>query len=288
MLGSQRMRLICPNCGAQYEVDDSMVPPDGRDVQCSNCATTWFQAGARRRAAEVDDSIEAASPAVTPRRKPRKPAQETLDVLRQEAAHEARMREAETLETQEELGLQDPDDPIERGKEARARIAELRRPDPEEASEDGPDAKPDDPEPDVAVASEEAVEPTVPIAPPEAPPEGRPGGSRRDLLPDIEEINSTLRPDEMGDQPVEIDLAPEEAAALVRRKKGGRRIGFGLVLMVAAVALMVYISVPRLSAQFPQFAEPLTAYADWVNDLRMTLNASVEGLVERLRAFAQV
>jgi len=41
------MRLTCPNCGARYEVDDALIPPEGRDVQCSDCFTTWFQAGPR-------------------------------------------------------------------------------------------------------------------------------------------------------------------------------------------------------------------------------------------------
>lgn len=42
------MRLTCPNCGARYEVDDALIPPEGRDVQCSDCFTTWFQPGLRR------------------------------------------------------------------------------------------------------------------------------------------------------------------------------------------------------------------------------------------------
>ncbi|NBR91243.1 MAG: hypothetical protein EBS68_15290, partial [Rhodobacteraceae bacterium] len=29
------MRIICPNCGAQYEVPNDVVPETGRDVQCS-------------------------------------------------------------------------------------------------------------------------------------------------------------------------------------------------------------------------------------------------------------
>jgi len=37
------MRLICPNCVAQYEVDDNVIPPEGRDVQCANCGHNWFQ-----------------------------------------------------------------------------------------------------------------------------------------------------------------------------------------------------------------------------------------------------
>ncbi len=38
------MRLTCPNCGAQYEVPDEVIPDEGRDVQCSNCGDTWYQA----------------------------------------------------------------------------------------------------------------------------------------------------------------------------------------------------------------------------------------------------
>ncbi|WP_417249720.1 zinc-ribbon domain-containing protein [Celeribacter sp.] len=37
------MRLNCPNCDAQYEVDEKVIPEQGRDVQCSNCGHTWFQ-----------------------------------------------------------------------------------------------------------------------------------------------------------------------------------------------------------------------------------------------------
>ena len=37
------MRLTCPNCGAEYEVPDEVIPTSGRDVQCSNCGDTWYQ-----------------------------------------------------------------------------------------------------------------------------------------------------------------------------------------------------------------------------------------------------
>ncbi|MFU8881968.1 MAG: zinc-ribbon domain-containing protein [Rhodobacterales bacterium] len=53
------MRLVCPNCGAQYEVPDSVIPESGRDVQCSSCGNTWFQrhpsqAGADDAGADLD------------------------------------------------------------------------------------------------------------------------------------------------------------------------------------------------------------------------------------------
>ncbi len=37
------MRLVCPNCSSQYEVDISLFPDEGREVQCSNCEEIWFQ-----------------------------------------------------------------------------------------------------------------------------------------------------------------------------------------------------------------------------------------------------
>ena len=36
------MLIKCPNCNAQYEVPDDIIPAAGRDVQCSSCSKTWF------------------------------------------------------------------------------------------------------------------------------------------------------------------------------------------------------------------------------------------------------
>jgi|GEM_PF-5647202 len=37
------MRLVCPKCDSQYEVDLSLFPEEGREVQCSNCEEVWIQ-----------------------------------------------------------------------------------------------------------------------------------------------------------------------------------------------------------------------------------------------------
>ena len=42
------MRLVCPNCTAQYEVDASLLPDEGTEVQCSACSTVWFPAGSSK------------------------------------------------------------------------------------------------------------------------------------------------------------------------------------------------------------------------------------------------
>ena len=39
------MLIKCPNCNAQYEVPNDIIPATGRDVQCSNCSKTWFVTG---------------------------------------------------------------------------------------------------------------------------------------------------------------------------------------------------------------------------------------------------
>ena len=54
------MRLICPNCGATYEVDAGLVPPAGRDVQCSNCGHGWFQHPEGEDPHEDEDTLASA------------------------------------------------------------------------------------------------------------------------------------------------------------------------------------------------------------------------------------
>ncbi len=60
------MRLVCPNCSAQYEIDGSMIPEDGRDVQCSNCGHTWFELpGPRGTDATFEDAEDTVAAAAT-------------------------------------------------------------------------------------------------------------------------------------------------------------------------------------------------------------------------------
>lgn len=38
------MRLICPSCQSEYEVDAAAIGAKGRMVRCANCGGEWFQA----------------------------------------------------------------------------------------------------------------------------------------------------------------------------------------------------------------------------------------------------
>lgn len=119
------MRLTCPSCGAVYEVPDSAIPEEGRDVQCTNCGHGWFQRhpSAPRAApapppTEREPEPEAVRPMVddaedeapvTARRTPIDPR--TRRILREEAEREAEARRAER---QRLRAIEDPAPPPRR------------------------------------------------------------------------------------------------------------------------------------------------------------------------------
>ena len=51
------MRLTCPNCGADYDIPEGMVPAAGRHVQCSTCHTRWFVRGTARAPASEEQIL---------------------------------------------------------------------------------------------------------------------------------------------------------------------------------------------------------------------------------------
>lgn len=236
------MRLICPNCDAEYEVDDAAIPDGGRDVQCSNCGHGWFQfpAGFEVEKAEEEALFGVTEEDVAVVAQPA-PVQRTLDenlmaVLREEAEREAAARKAEAtpIETQTEMPLAAP--PVS---EAARRIARLKGVDPD--------------------------------APPPAP--VRPG-SRRSLLPDIEEINSSLRTTAPSPESYEDD-APAT--------KRGFRSGFMVSLLLAAVGVGAYVMAPRLAEQIPAAKPALDGYVAQVDDGRLWLDAAMRQATEAIR-----
>lgn len=246
------MRLICPNCDAQYEVDDSAIPETGRDVQCSNCGHGWFHMrevalddqsrGPGRTASALDADDDPYDP---PPPEPVAPIQRKLDesvlsILREEADRELAARKAEAaagLEMQGDLGLPPPVSPMVGSSVAAPLTATGRR----------------------IVARQNETAP---------PPRTR---SRRDLLPDIEEINSTLRPNEAAASLEDTDGPAQDRSA------AGFRSGFLLVLILTGLALGVYVMSAEIAAEVPAAADALAAYVIAVDDLRVTL----DGLIQR-------
>lgn len=274
------MRLTCPNCDAQYEVPDEVIPKSGRDVQCSNCGQTWFQDHpdyeAEVEEAESDPSIptpdEEISPAPPPSApvdepKP-EPARKELDpaiaeILRQEAEAERAAREDKrdksTLESQPDLGLdtvETVDDVERRAQEAKARMARIR----------GKDAV-EPPHVSEAAATAAAL------------------GSRRDLLPDIEEINSTLRSTSDRDGSLS-DGEVDVEAPTRQRKKRGFRTGFLVVLLLAVVLVCVYVFAPAIINAVPALENWMIRYVSAVDQGRVWLDVQLQTFLKWLEQVA--
>lgn len=289
------MRLICPNCGAQYEVDESVIPDGGRDVQCSNCGHAWFQLSAKHLKAEAEEAAQAPDPvpepALDPVAPPEPPAEpepapepepaavaaepeadatsgrprRTLDdavrnVLREEAERETRARVAEgsTVETQPELGLAAAIGAAAAttGGRASATLATATATATEARVATDDDAHDFDEDALVSRAS------------------------RRELLPDIEEINSTLRAtSERGGDAAAID-APETLA----RRRSGFRMGFTTAILVAAILLALYVLAPGLARSVPALEPALTSYVATVDAGRLWLDGRMRAVTESLQS----
>ena len=36
------MIITCPNCNKQFKIDSSLIPQEGRELQCGSCESVWF------------------------------------------------------------------------------------------------------------------------------------------------------------------------------------------------------------------------------------------------------
>ncbi|GAB1479412.1 hypothetical protein MASR2M74_19750 [Paracoccaceae bacterium] len=261
------MRLVCPNCDAEYEVDATVIPDTGRDVQCSNCGHAWFQLPAAVEAEiAAEEALFTAPPTAAPLAgvappdagdppaEPEEPAaadvapptparsidESVLAVLREEAERELVARRTESpapIETQTELGLVQPP----------------------------PAALPDPVASRIARMKGVAPEPPAPVKP----------AARREMLPEIEEINSTLR----ATSERRTGEAAAVSATMQRPRSRGFRNGFLLMLVLAAAVVALYTMAPRLSQQIPGVAPALTAYVAAVDSARLGLDNGVQWLI---------
>jgi hypothetical protein len=193
----------------------------------------------------------------------RQPDPSVLNVLREEAEREARARRAEgipaPLETQPELGL-GPDTgsfagPVA-GSAALAAMEGARRP---PAAEPAPEL----------------------VADLRASAEDRDShkGQRKGLLPDIEEINSTLSAG-AGRSAEFPDVIAAEAA---RQRRGGFRLGFSFAFIAAALLLSTYAMAPAIADRLPGAARPLAVYVAKVDALRLWIDEKMRTSTEALR-----
>jgi predicted Zn finger-like uncharacterized protein len=92
--------------------------------------------------------------------------------------------------------------------------------------------------------------------------------ARRDLLPDVEEIKSTLRPSEMQ---ADADGTPDFVAPPPEAPRGFRS-GFLSLMTVAILGAALYLVAPRLGVMVPALSGPLEAYVSMIDSLRLGLD----------------
>ncbi|WP_417267940.1 zinc-ribbon domain-containing protein [Celeribacter baekdonensis] len=324
-VAGEKMRLICPNCGAQYEVDARVIPDTGRDVQCSNCGHTWFQQPAHKDNdlaeelgyevpeeatqqgdfgatpdapgpetphfdTEPEPDIEAEpSPEAEPKAAPAPeitpepdvkaeadiddgaddtdaadedtPIDEARrssvlkdsvrDILRAEVEFDQTMRrpESDPLESQPDLGLEEPSQDAAK-KSLRDRMARLRGLDPADSG--------------IIAGSAAAVT-----------------GKRRDLLPDIEEINSTLSAASDRDDD---GTVPDEDTRRARAERSSFRTGFGLLVLLTVVLVGLYLFAPLIAQKVPSLAGVMDAYVTVANGFRAWMDRAMSAASARLNA----
>ncbi|SHF28655.1 MJ0042 family finger-like domain-containing protein [Ruegeria intermedia] len=247
------MRLTCPNCNAQYEVPDDVIPETGRDVQCSNCEQTWFQPKhpdkdgqanvaenepaptaaetppedpAEPSAPKPEDSARPAPGSEAPKPEPRSSVDPSVaSILQEEAAREAELRakEGTSLESQPDLGLDTPPKPA-------------------------PDTKP-------PAATEIAG-----------------GDAQTDSLPDVDSINSSLRGDAAANPAAEPAASP--------RRSGGFMRGFALMLIIGVVLFLIYGNARQISEAVPQAEPALQSYVTLVDKARIWLETQAGSAAE--------
>lgn len=71
------MRLTCPSCASEYEVDAAAIGDSGRMVRCANCEAEWFQAPAAAAPPPAPDPIPQPEPSAPAATKPEVVVSET-------------------------------------------------------------------------------------------------------------------------------------------------------------------------------------------------------------------
>ena len=264
------MRLICPNCNAEYEIPADAIPATGRDLQCSSCGVTWFSKPPEADSETTGDLSQVLVPqpatdatnkteaAAAPRPAPGSdiPPLDTAiaDVLRQEAAAEVKLRSQDAacgLESQPDLGLDSADRIIgteqRHARESRERIERMR-------------------------SVSEQTDPSAQTQAKAAPLRDKASSS----LPDVDTLGSSLR---ATDSSTDDSNSPTPSFY----RQAGFSSGFVFILIIAAVLTGIYVQAGYITQLVPDLTEPLNQYQTAVDAARVWLDQQTDQAVALFR-----
>ncbi|MGB0958702.1 MAG: zinc-ribbon domain-containing protein [Halocynthiibacter sp.] len=250
------MRLVCPNCDAQYEIAEGAIPAEGRDVQCSNCGHDWFEIPSPISDGGAPLSLEDPQDVAIPveASSTKAPARKEIDddirrVLQEEAAREIMQRDQpdDTLSTQTEMGLSEktPD---------RTQSAALDYDEAGDTSLDDFDTPQDN------------------------------------QLPDIDEISSSLDDSpaaQIAVKPAKTKRKKKKAdTAKPKKTRSGFRLGFYMIVVPAIIGLLIYLSADTLSEKVPKAAAHIETFVTAADGARDALSSYMERGVAMLKSAA--
>jgi predicted Zn finger-like uncharacterized protein len=239
------MRLFCPNCHAEYDVPEGMVPAAGRHVQCTACHTRWFVRGSAEAAPSEDQILSRLE--TRPRVVPANPGARTAELA-------GVRREPEVRETVGPAAPTRPAAVVPTRSAQPAPVVHLRpRLEP---------AKPSAPAP-------------VPASAPVPPPAARPAPHTAGLPPPV---RAPLRLE------LDPPAAAPPAPVPVEQSSGGFGLGMALVLLLFLLGLVAYDQRRELAAEFPAAASALDGYGDAIDGLRLDAERTIAPLRARLDA----
>ena len=261
------IEIVCPSCGARYQVPEDSIGPEGRKVTCSSCSHRWRAYAESAAAAPEDTVAEADAGAAVEDISAAEPTAEAGEEF-ETAGAAAEGAQAAPHPGVADSGRQEQMDSIRRMLEDLKRSAEADEPGPEPATLPTPPPVPPTP----MVRKQEVVEAE----------EGDPLRSKIDRMDNAaRSLKGT--PAATNYDAVKLRRKHEKRAkrlqrARDRRKRSGAFLtGFTLVAGVAATMVGLYVMHPQIIAASPEVEPAMNEYVVTVDRYRIQLDEATAG-----------
>lgn len=260
------MRIVCPSCNAQYEIDVSLLPDGGREVQCSACGHIWFQSGA----ASATDTTSAPEPSPSPAAPElNTPTDQTSPNTASPETDSASQTDEPDLTPEEDTALEGDDDQprtVPQPQAVDAKVLDILRDEAEyEAQQRAREATGLETQPELGLLGA-APWPSKPERAEDEDTRASAGKAKTaaPAFPDIDDISESLEP--VG-RKRDKNSAFEVPATGEEKKRSFLR-GMMLPVILALILVSLYLAAPAIIDAIPASAPILTGYVNTIDELR--------------------